>query len=736
MTLELILATKPGLPTACRIDLSGSERNSFQPTSAYGDTFAFKVSKLPPYEHGVFIGKKESGNFKIVLTLDAILAELPKAIKLARNNPVIVPDNQKTVQLLEEIDTAVADILQISDDATINIFPEPTQDYELFVTRMLRPFDRILCSSTYSDFEHNFKAYKRECEKVWNVLAMMSRLLAYPPAIKFLLTFNNEFPVQGRKIAPALEFLKDNHVLFTFALRNILARLAFHTEFTLEIVRYMRGIIEGPADKLKFAWKHGTQSPFEAFALIGFNRLLSPNNMIGASLSSDIDYKLLFQPNVIMKRYGRGSVALSPEDVKKFEEGLNKFQSKDLKSKFDKEANMLLEVQKFTTKSLPLLETQIIQEEPEKNFLSSIYYNHVYITGSESLYKEFKKLLHDNKAALKIATRTWTQYLGETDKGSIKIIQNLDKLYRVIEAVARYLCEENIPLPGLVPDIIDMTLSECKHYPNLEKRRFLNESRASLWTFNALVSPMTLYEVLNIKIRKGEKLADILGNAQKLRSILDATDLYKYLSYGERLITIAKVMKGLIDENDNRYNPEFASLCLKQIGSPLATEREWSYSLKYAGCRLNDFFDAVPYAEYENDPNNSHEALYNSVKQIAEAINNFSLQMQNNIYLLASNPRPTSGNKPLSHETIDSLYSRLSKERFEEMIERADIVGIKKDINHLCSVLGNSRHESLGQNVDTAITNILGNADNPFQFFSHLFNLVVESAEKLRENLN
>lgn len=32
-------------------------------------------------------------------------------------------------------------------------------------------------------------------------------------------------------------------------------------------------------------------SRFEAFALVGFNILLSPNNATGVSLSSDVDYK-------------------------------------------------------------------------------------------------------------------------------------------------------------------------------------------------------------------------------------------------------------------------------------------------------------------------------------------------------------------------------------------------------------------------------------------------------------
>ena len=98
---------------------------------------------------------------------------------------------------------------------------------------------------------------------------------------------------------------------------NILARLAFN------IFCYLRDEIEGKQGST-FHWRQGTASPSEAFAFVGSNRLLSPNNATGVSLSSDIDYKLVFQPSVIgMKSESGQEMDLSGKKLDKFVKGLN-----------------------------------------------------------------------------------------------------------------------------------------------------------------------------------------------------------------------------------------------------------------------------------------------------------------------------------------------------------------------------------------------------------------------------
>jgi hypothetical protein len=265
------------------------------------------------------------------------------------------------------------------------------------------------------------------------VIAGLSRLVMYPKVIEQLVL---------QSAAPLLQDFSDP-LLFAFVVRNILARIAFHTVVNLAVLKAFSTV--GDEDS-EYRWRSNrSNSLFDTFTILGFSRLFSAKNRVGISLSSDLDYKLVFEAkSIITKDYKD----LSEEQKKEFVTKLNQAQ-KNLKNRFDNQAGMLLEVEDFTTREMLAIDEDLKEKGTEKNFLASIYYNNVRITGSPDLYKDFTNILvaykresaRGNTEDFIIAKRTWTQYLGETDKGSMTVIQHLVDMKKMLVACAPTLVD-------------------------------------------------------------------------------------------------------------------------------------------------------------------------------------------------------------------------------------------------------------------------------------------------------
>jgi hypothetical protein len=177
---------------------------------------------------------------------------------------------------------------------------------------------------------------------------------------------------------------------------------------------------------------------------------------------------------------------------------------------------------------------------------------------------------------------------------------------------------------------------------------------------------------------------------------LDNLPIFKGIEKpAERLDRAAKVLGTLVDQDylfmsgsntkkreesptplytKMQYHPGFAAPCLQQIGSKKLGSpfpSGWRFSLKYAGCRLNDFFDSVPntdeYLKWCKSVFKYGDVrqiqVYNFVKTIALAVNKFSLSVQNCIYMLAISPESitATGEEPVLKERPELMTDYFKK---------------------------------------------------------------------------
>jgi hypothetical protein len=578
------------------------------------------------------------------------------------------------------------------------------QEQEVDITdAIIRPFEAAF--REFGDKRVFTKLYYFERNLAWRLIASLSRLVMYPKVIEQLVL---------RATAKSLSSFSDP-LLFAFAVRNILARIAFHTEVNQAVLKVFLTVGD---DDSEYRWKSDA-SVFDTFTILGFNRLFSPKNRVGISLSSDLDYKLVFKANNIKTK---GGEALSDEQKKEFVTRLNEVQGL-LKDKFDHQAGMLLEVEDFTTREILAIEEDLKTRDSEKNFLASIYHNNVRITGSTDLYSDFEEILdtykRKNTDDFIIAKRTWTQYLGETDKGSMTVIQHLAAMKTMLVACA----------PTLV-DIVSNDRALNEHIMNKTGTDLSNFKKNSKFNIKErwVASPKVLKMILK---KGGRKAKAALDDNYRVKSAVDQLKIFRIVedkksegikSPTDVLERVAKVLSCLIDEDyvfradevqgekiSMMYDPNFADTCLKQIGSTLVTD-EWRFSLKFCACRLNDFFDSVPLEEYLSWIGHRvrGKSIYDGTKNVAVALNKFALQMQNNIYLLAINPKKVlisgqAGAFELSpfiemtpakatHVQIDSLYARITRVQFMDMLARdgqQDVVNIRAQMNELITTLLN-----------------------------------------------
>ena len=454
---------------------------------------------------------------------------------------------------------------------------------------------------------------------------------------------------------------------------------------------------------------------------------MSPNNKTGVSYSSDIDYKLVIDSSKLRQTNGSG---LSPQNVKAIVKALNKAQELD-KPAFDKDAKMLLEVEDFTTRDLEELKTLVGSDDREKNFLASIYNNNIFIAGNMQVYDSFKNLLSINASELKISQRTWVQYLGPSDKGSIQWITKIKDLFDFFGIVAKKISDNskfrnNHHLLNHIIKVLELDKNsgvgkdlEDLFFPREEVKD--DEGRMEKW----LQSPKIAKAAL-----KYEDVLSFLCSQNDIKYNLDNLGMFPSSTKPALQLTIAvKVYAELVD--DKVYDPGFAEVCLQQIGSEMANDpqKNWRFSLKYAGCRLNDFYDSVTLQDYKKwcEPTMESKMIehnYGLGQTVALVINEFSLRMQNFIYQLASIPDkdfPDSGNK--THEDIDALYARITQSRFREMIIRTK----KKNA-------GNVNLTQALTKLYTSLEDItLGIYQDVVKILNTQLQIVIQEAKKLQE---
>jgi hypothetical protein len=275
---------------------------------------------------------------------------------------------------------------------------------------------------------------------------------------------------------------------------------------------------------------------------------------------------------------------------------------------------------------------------------------------------------------------------------------------------------------------------------------------------------------------------------QNLREALLMVPIFKDLPPIELLERIAKVVANLVDkdffvynriggvrEMELMYQPGFANYCLQQIGSRLVTPKSsWRFSLKFAGCRLSDFFDSVPsidlFTEWWISAAQSPTlgaSMYVLAKKVAQTLNRFALSMQTAIYICAVNPidkQPNADvigdvrfdNPRATHLQIDELYSRITRNQFLDIITRNDVVDLQRIIrNMLAGIeavrtdLMNFDERSIDENRQNALNLTMTslqeesnrlmrqmNANEVFEddgrsFFEAMFNLAATTAKCL-----
>jgi hypothetical protein len=122
---------------------------------------------------------------------------------------------------------------------------------------------------------------------IWKMIKHLSILVIHPRIMEEVA--KRAFYGEGKK---RKKKLFKNNLLFTFALRNILAKVAFHTILRGTVLEALERAMDEKGYTLR-----GEEDPI---AFVGFNRLMSPNNAHGASISSDIDFKMVFDQSVIL----------------------------------------------------------------------------------------------------------------------------------------------------------------------------------------------------------------------------------------------------------------------------------------------------------------------------------------------------------------------------------------------------------------------------------------------------
>jgi hypothetical protein len=494
------------------------------------------------------------------------------------------------------------------------------------------------------------------------------------------------------------------------------------------------------------------------------------------------------------------------------------------------EARLTLEVMGFTTKALSGVQHLLETDVAEKNFYASMFRNQVFIAGSRVVYDQFINVIQtyiDKKENnFLIAERTYNQFLADTDKGSIKVIEHLSYLKDVVDAcglpLLKYIEGDRYALEVLLTftQLSDPQWQSMATIQNWKMEDFLKEGKltdlpppetepTSLLHVAWITSPLVFYKLINsTRFLESELFVEDKTVIQKLKAlhkkkVFPSLKIEGATDRADLLKRVAKVVKGLadkevldfsmkndltVDEEEKRKDkpphPRFAVNAYYQCGSSLSILKpgpedknievslasaepfvgkriSWRFNIKYVGCRLSDWFDSVPLAEYQKwNRKRTAEGTYDYAKGIAGFVNGFALSLQTTIYMVSVfrlqpkidpdrlEPRAnTVVAKAATHETIDILYSRVTREGFMEIMvmsaDKGSLVDIRVFITALMKGLARYRASKAVQSViyeggaivkdinKLVIEKDFALKNGSKRFFDALFQLVKETAEGL-----
>jgi hypothetical protein len=392
---------------------------------------------------------------------------------------------------------------------------------------------------------------------------------------------------------------------FIKAARSKIANMLFQTDLRRRFEDAARKILRKRDDVNDF------------IACVGFNRAMSGNNLLGASLSSDVDFKLVIDDT-------KPPLKGNPKRTARLKAALRGVLD-EAEGEFLEELGLTLEVQAFTIKTISSLESEAGVDgkggsEVEKNFLSTVFENQSLMSGSREVHERFREIIQqmvDDDGEL--PARNFNQYLGQSDKGSIASIRYLGRIEEMVERVATRLSRQNIDVPR-------------------------DEANR-----------------VNVK-----KLANVLDSPEATKALegFDVGDIPLFVdeeSAAKRVKLLCKNLKAFTVSLDGG-----ASLSHNFIGrEDLDADSDWIFSNKYGACRLNDFFDATSRRRYVAAQLNE-EAMgtrYDAVRPVAAAVNRFAVQLQDRIYELYTTHR-----NEKSHLELDEYYHRLTGSELERMM--------------------------------------------------------------------
>ena len=151
-----------------------------------------KRDKLPSFRPSVSIDND------IVLSLEDVVAELPKAIQLAGQHQNMGPESKSWRYVKDSINALLANQRALADPNHLIVL----------VTHILEPFDKIIGNSTYTDVKNKSFRDLNQYKKAWNVFAGLSRVLVYPRALRLIVTLTYPSARNNAQIRGALSSIE------------------------------------------------------------------------------------------------------------------------------------------------------------------------------------------------------------------------------------------------------------------------------------------------------------------------------------------------------------------------------------------------------------------------------------------------------------------------------------------------------------------------------------------------
>jgi hypothetical protein len=385
-------------------------------------------------------------------------------------------------------------------------------------------------------------------------------------------------------------------------------------------------------------------------ANIGFNRLMSGENLLGASLSSDIDFKLVLDDKALASELADyetdETVDTIAQKIREVLEGTQK--------EFEENFELTLEVEGFTVKTLGDVEKQMEESEQERNFSATVINNQTLMSGNAAVQQAYKAIIRA-RVGSQIAQRCWTQNLGESDKGSLKVIEALPVFEAALGLVGQVInADAKLKILAFELMFTFKGISEIIKLNNKPEREFSD-----------MVSDPNLLKYL----LKDTDFKTLLLNNKKVNEALNNVAMFDSQGNDKKIDLIAKLTGSFTVDNNTVLDGVPYINNRNFIGrSDVTIDKEWVYSVKFSANRLYDNFDQTLVDDYVSAHDGNQRAQlvkkYSEGRKIAEALNKFAVQLQDRTYNYQSEMLNA------SHQAIDHVYDRITATEFARILQR------------------------------------------------------------------